>query len=326
MLPCLLALLLGAPVPTPAVSPLRQTGKAFGRPAEIEVRDLPRDAAREATGKALTEIAETERLSDLAGPGGGLAALNAAAGKEPQKPGPRLVAMLGHALAFCYWSEGANGPLGRDLNALWGLRAPIAAPPSADQTEKAAALTACTHLTVDPEKGTVALEAGGGLDLWGFAEGLAVDRAVEVLRENGAANGFVRIGSVQRGFGRGPAGKGWPVDLPQPPGLEEPVGRVYLRDHALAVAALADHPLGASTPYLSQRTGRPPEGIVSTVVVTELASEAQGLATSLFILGPREGQTRLGSLRPRPSVLWFMGTGAGAPLQVGYRWSDANRQ
>lgn len=322
MLTCLLALLLGAPLP----APVRQTETAFGRPAEIEVRDLSRDAAREAIGKALAEIAETERLTDGARPGSGLAALNAAAGQGPRKPDPRLAAMLAHALAFCYWSEGANGPLGRDLNALWGLRSPATAPPNADQTEKAAALTACTHLTVDPEKGTVALEAGSGLDLWGFAEGLAVDRAVEVLRQNGAVNGFVRIGSVQRGFGRGPGGKGWPVDLPQPPGLEEPVGRLYLRDHAVAVAALADHPLGASTPYLSHRTGRPTEGIVSTVVVTELAAEAQGLATSLFVLGPREGQTRLGSLRPRPSVLWFMGTGAGTPLQVGYRWSDVNRR
>lgn len=322
MLPCLLALLLGAPPP----ASVHQIDKAFGRPIEIEIRDQAPAAARETIGKALAEVAEMERLSDGTSPGGGLAALNAAAGKGPQKPDPRLLAMLAHALAFCYWSEGANGPLGRDLNALWGLRSAVAAPPNADQTEKAAALTACTRLTVDSEKGTVALEAGSGLDLWGFAEGLAVDRAVEVLRRNGAVNGFVRIGSVQRGFGRGPTGKGWPVDLPQPPGLEEPVGRVYLRDHAVAVAALADHPLGATTPYLSQRTGRPTEGIVSTVVVTELAAEAQGLATSLFILGPREGQTRLGSLRPRPSVLWFMGTGAGTPLQVGYRWSDANRQ
>jgi thiamine biosynthesis lipoprotein len=326
MLPCLLAFLLVAPASAAVPPPLRQADKAFGRPIEIEIRDQAPGAAREAIGKALAQVAETERLSDGASPGGGLGALNAAAGKGPQKPDPRLLAMLGQALAFCYWSEGANGPLGRDLNVLWGLRAPVAAPPAADTTEKAAALTACAHLIVDLDKGTAELEAGSGLDLWGFAEGLAVDRAVEVLRQNGAVNGFVRIGSVQRGFGRGPGGKGWPVDLPQPPGLEEPVGRVYLRDRALAVAALADHPLGATTPYLSQRTGRPPEGILSTLVVTELAAEAQGLATSLFILGPREGQTRLGSLRPRPSVLWFMGSGAGMPLQVGYRWSDVNRR
>lgn len=324
MLSYLLAFLLAAPVGVPP--PLRQADKAFGRPAEIEVRDLAPAAAREAIAKAFAQIAETERLSDAVRPDGGLAALNAAAGKGPQRPDPRLLAMLAQALAFCYWSEGAHGPLGRDLYALWGLRSAVAAPPDADQAEKAAALTACTRLTVDPEKGTAALEAGSGLDLWGFAEGAAVDGAVEVLRQNGAVNGFVRIGSVQRGFGKGPGGKGWPVELPQPPGLEEPAGRLYLRDHALAVAALADHPRAGAAPYLSQRTGRPPEGILAAMVVTELASDAQGLATSVFILGPREGQVRMGSVRPRPSVLWFMGSGAGTPLQVDYRWSEVSRR
>ncbi|HEV7504922.1 MAG TPA: FAD:protein FMN transferase [Thermoanaerobaculia bacterium] len=332
MLLCLLALLLGSPLPTAVVSPLRQADKAFGRPAEIEVRDLPREVAREAIKKAFAQIAEIERLSDTVRPDGGLAALNAAAGKGPQKPDPRLLAMLGRAGDFCDWSEGAHGPLGRDLYVLWGLRSKVAEPPNAEQVEKAAALTACKRLTVDSGKGTAELEAGSGLDLWGFAEGFAVDQATEALRQNGVVNGFVRIGSVQRGFGKGPAGKGWPVELPQPPGLEEPAGRLYLRDHALAVAALADHPLAppeppaVAAPYLNQRTGKAPEGILATVVVTELAADAQGLATSVFILGPREGQIRMGSMRPRPSVLWFLGSGAGAPLQVDYRWSDVSRR
>jgi thiamine biosynthesis lipoprotein len=325
MLPCLLALLLGAPLPVPEASPLRQADKAFGRPAEITVRDLPPEAAKEAMSRAFQQIAETERLADV-GPGGGLAALNAAAGKGPQKPDPRLLAMLGRASDYCFWSEGASGPLGRDLYALWGLRSAVGEPPTPEQAEKAAALTACSRLTVKPEQGTAALEAGSGLDLWGFAEGLAVDAAVEALRQNGVANGFVRIGAVQRGFGGGPAGKGWPVELPQLPGLEEPADHLLLRDRALAVASAADHPLGGAAPYLSQRTGRPPEGILAAAVLTESAADAQGLATSLFILGPREGQVRMGSVRPRPSVLWFLGTGAGAPVQVGYRWSEVSRR
>jgi FAD:protein FMN transferase len=325
MLLWLLIFILGAS-PSPEPSPQRLADKAFGRPAEIEVRDLPAATAREGIRKAFTAIAETERLADAARPDGGLTALNAAAGKGPQKQDPRLLTMLGRAADFCFWSEGAHGPLARDLYALWGLRSAVADPPSPDQVEKAASLTACTRLTVDPEKGTAELEAGSGLDLWGFAEGLAVDRAVEVLRQNGADNGFVRIGAVQRGFGAGPAGKGWPVELPRLPGLEEPAGHLFLRDHALAFASPPDHPGGGVAPYLNQRTGRPSEGVLAAVAVTEQAADAQGLATSLFILGPREGQVRLGSLRPRPSVLWFLGSGSGAPLQVDYRWSEVSRR
>jgi thiamine biosynthesis lipoprotein len=329
MISCLLACLLAAPLPAVAAgepAPLRQVEKAFGRPAEIEVRDLPAEAAREAIGRAFVQIAEAERLADGTRADGGLALLNAAAGKGPQKPDSRLLAMLGRASDFCSWSEGASGPLGRDLYALWGLRSKVAEPATPEQVEKAAALTACTHLALNPEKGTAELEAGSGLDLWGFAEGLAVDAAVEALRQGGVANGFVRIGAVQRGLGGGPSGKGWPVELPQLPGLEEPAEHLFLRDRALAVASVADHPLGEPSPYLSQRTGRPPEGILAAAVMTEAAADAQGLATSLFILGPREGQVRMGTLRPRPSVLWFLGTGAGAPVQVGYRWSEVGRR
>lgn len=324
MLSLLLVLLLGAP------SPLRLTDKVFGKPAEIEVRDLPQEVAQGLIRRAFAEIAELERLTDAARPDGGLAVLNAAAGKGPQTPDPRLLTLLGRARDFCFWSEGTHGPLGRDLYLLWGLRTPVAEAPPPERLAAAAGLTACTRLALDPQKGTAALDAGSGLDLWGFAEGFAVDRAVEILRQGGAGNGLVRIGAVQRGFGAGPAGKGWRVELPSLPGLEGPAGQLYLRDRALAFASPADHPAGsagASSPaYVSQRTGRPTEGVLATVTVTELAMDAQGLATSLFILGPREGQLRMGTLRPRPSILWFLGSGTGAPLQVDYRWSDVSRK
>lgn len=308
MLPLLLALLLGAP-PSPA-APLRLTSEAFGKPVEIEVRDLPRETSQEILQKALTEIAEIEKLA-----GAGISTLNAATGKGPQPVDPRLFPALSRARDFCVWSEGAQGPLGRDLYALW---ANPAEPPSPDQVEKAVGLAACDKLTLDPQKGTAALSEGSGLDLRGFAEGHAVDRAVEVLRKEGAANVFVRIGPVQRGLGAGPGGKGWPVALFQAPGQQEPPDRIYLRDRALAIASQGL--------YVNQRTGRPAQGVLATAAVTDLAADAQGLASALFITGPREGQLRLGSLRPRPSVRWFLGSAEGTPLLVDYRWSEVVRQ
>jgi len=305
MLPLLLALLLGAPAPSPA-APVRLAAQAFGQTLEIEVRDLPPEAAREIIRKALTEVAEAERLADLT-------ALNAAAGKGPQPVDPRLLALLAVARDFCFWSDGAHGPLGRDLYS------PVPDPPSPERLEQAAGLATCDRLTLDPQKGTAALAAGSGLELRGFAEGYAVDRAAEALRLGGAANAFITIGAVRRGLGLGAGGKGWAVVLPQVPGQEEPTGRVFLRDQSLAVAAQSDR-------YVNQRTGQPAQGVLTIVTVTDLAVDAQGLAAALLIAGPREGQLRLGSLRPRPSVLWFMGTGSGAPLLVDYRWSAVSRR
>jgi FAD:protein FMN transferase len=321
MLPLLLALLLGAD-PQPSVQPLRLAGQAFGRPMEVEVRDLPRAAADEAIRRAFTEVAEMETLIDSGG-----AALTAAAGKGPQAVDARLLPLLDRAWNFCLWSEGAHGPLGRDLYALSGLRAPVAEPPARERWEEARNRAACNHMALDKARGTANLAAGAGLDFWGFAEGYAVDRAVEALRQRGVSNALVRIGTVHRGFGPGPGDKGWPVRLPQVPGLEEPPGLVYLKDRALAVAAQSDHPQPASgkPPYLNQRRGLPAQSVLMTMTVSHLGIDAQGLATALLIVGPREGQLRIGSLRPRPSVLWFLGSGTGSPLQVDYRWSDVSR-
>jgi thiamine biosynthesis lipoprotein ApbE len=323
MLPLLFALLLGAPAPAVPAGPPRLTAQAFGQPVEVEVRGLPEDAGREAAGQALLEIAEVERLASA-----GLAALNAAAGQAPRPVDRRLLDILTRARSFCVWSDGAHGPLARDLYAAWGLHSasPGTAAPLPERVAQAAELTACDRLTLDPQQGTAALAAGSGLDLLGFAEGAAVDRAVEVLRQRKAGNGFVRVGAVRRGFGAGPAGKGWPVALPQVPGLEEPPAELYLRDASLAVASQSDHPLqGAEASYLVQRTGKPARGVVMTAAVTELALDAQGLATTMLINGAREGQLRLGSLIPKPSVLWFVGSGTGPPLVVGYRWSEVIR-
>jgi len=321
MLPLLLALALGAPAPLLS-SPVRQSAQAFGKPMDIELRGLPAEEAREAIAQAIAEVVAFQRLADA-----GVAALNAAAGKGPQPVDPRILAVLARARSFCDWSDGAHGPFGRDLYALWGLRSPVAESPGPDQVRQAASAATCDRLALDPQKGTATLAAGSGLDLLGFVEGAAVDQAVDVLRQRKAGDGFVRIGPVQRGFGPGPGGKGWPVALPQFPGQEGPADQVYLRDRSIATASQADHPLqGVAQSYLNQRTGLPVSGTLATVAVSELAVDAEGLATSMLILGPRAGQIRIGTLRPRPSLLWFLGSGEGAPLVVDYRWSDIMRR
>jgi thiamine biosynthesis lipoprotein len=318
MLPFLLALLVGAAPALAAPAPTQ----AFGQPVEIQIRGLSEEASREAVQKALAGVAEMERLTTDA-----TAALSAAAGKGPQPVDPRLLDTLTRAWSFCQWSESAHGPLGKDLYALWGLRSKIEDPPGSDAVLQAVKTAECDRLALDPQKKTATLAAGSGLDLVGFAEGAAVDRAVEILRERKVANAFVRVGPVQRGLGPGPAGRGWPVLLPQVPGLEEHADQVYLRDQSLAVAASSDHPLqGGTSSYLNQRTGSPAQGVLTAVAVTELAVDAQGLATTMLILGPREGELRMGTLRPRPSLLWFLGTGEGAPLLVNYRWTDFTRR
>jgi thiamine biosynthesis lipoprotein len=327
MLSLSLLLLLGSPQvqiqsSPQEIRPVRVAASAFGKPVEIEVRDLPSDTARTAIQSALDEIAEIERLTRGE-------ALNAAAGQGQQAIDARLMPLLVRAQEFCFWSDGAHGPLGRDLYEAWGLRGPSAGTPGVpdpERLEHAKTTANCNALRLYPSKGTAELATGARIDLSGFAEGQAVDRAVEVLRQKGVGNGFVQIGAVQRAFGGGVDGRGWKVLLPQFPGMDQPAGRFRLRDRAASVLSIDRESMKigdqAVLPYLNQRTGMPAQGVAGIATVTELAVDAQALAIAMALTGPREGQLRLGSLRPNPSVLWFLGNGSGAPLQMDHRWGE----
>jgi thiamine biosynthesis lipoprotein ApbE len=307
-----------------AATTLRFAGQALGVPAEVELAGLDRAAAEAAAAAAFEELARTEAaLRDLAE-----RSARAAGGVFPLT-GPDLE-LLERAQGFCLWSDGATGPLGGALYAAWGLRSPVAGRPGADRLAEAAATAGCARLLLDRAVESARLAPGSELELFPFAAGWAVDRAVAALTAAGAANGCARVGAVVRGFGAGADGRGWPVDPPAVPGLEEPLARFWLRDQAAALLTALDPPLLSPgervLPYLDLRSGRPPAGIQLVIAVTDLAVDARALAQTMFALGARPGQLLLGSLRPAPAVLWLLGSGEGEPVLTASNWSRVVRR
>jgi thiamine biosynthesis lipoprotein len=331
------SLLLGAlGLQAPAVpaadgaTPLRLSATVFGGRAVVEVRDLEPAAAQAAVRAALDTIRELDALSDPRGSApDGLGALNRAAGAGPQALQPRLMQLLGRAKTFCDWSEGAHGPLGGKLYALWGLRGAAPGLPNPERLEAARAAAACDRLRLEPATGRANLAEGSEVDPWGFAAGFAVDEAIAALRASGVKNGWASAGGAQRGFGGGPAGKGWPATLPQVSGSAHPPDSVLLVDQALAFADRDSQRMRAGgeefAPYLDQRRGRPTEGMLLVAASSEQAIDAQALAVAAFVMGNREAQFRMGNLRPKPALFWAAGSGEGEPMILSSGWSAMRR-
>lgn len=329
-------LAVGAPALAagPPPEPVRMAAEAFGQAMEIEVRGLPQDQARTAIEAAMEEILEIEALARVDGDGegtsakNGIARLNAAARGQAVALDPRILALLSRSRDFCIWSRGAHGPLGGRLYRLWGLHDDSGSArglPRGTALSEAVASAQCNRLALDASAGTATLAAGSSVDLWGFAQGYAVDRALAVLSDRGCDNAWVEVGWVRRGIGGGPDGYGWRLTLPVVEGYTQPLDEVWIRDRAVALTRADEEPLVIGgdlyPPFLDQNSGQPAEGVQAVIASSELAVDAQGLATAMMILGNRRGQSLLGGLRPLPSVLWMLGDGTGSPLLAAYQWS-----
>lgn len=93
--------------------------------------------------------------------------------------------------------------------------------------------------------------APGRLDLGGIAKGFAVDRAVEALRAHGIRGGLVNAGGDLAVFGPAPR----PVDLRDPRRPGAVLGRILVRDRALAASAPAQ-PGAAPSVIVEPATGK----------------------------------------------------------------------
>ena len=148
---------------------------------------------------------------------------------------------------------------------------------------------------------------GMRIGLAGIAKGYGVDRAVELLLARGFGNVVVDGGGDLRAEGRDIDGP-WAVNIAHP---RRP-GEIFqtIRVTRGAVVTSGDYLRyferdGVRYHHIiDPATGRPASRSIAVTVVAGTATDADALATGLFVLGPEQGLALLGSL-PGVEALYF---------------------
>jgi FAD:protein FMN transferase len=125
------------------------------------------------------------------------------------------------------------------------------------------------------------------VDLGGIAKGHAVDRAVEVLRENQDLSGWVNAGGDMRAFGVNTV----PVQVRNPHQPLYAGALALLHDNALATTANYSARSGLATAgvILDPLTSTEPQRFRSASVRAATCAVADALAKSVFLLRERAG-------------------------------------
>jgi thiamine biosynthesis lipoprotein len=222
-----------------------------------------------------------------------VSALNRQAARRAVIIEPALFALIEDSLRYSRETEGAFDITVGPLMEAWGFFRGQGRVPTTAELARVIERVGYRHVRLDSGRREVRFDREGvELDLGGIAKGYAVDRAVEILRENGVTAALVSSGtSSLYALGAPPGERGWKVNLRDPLEAGKVGDVVWLKDYSLSVSGNYEKffTLQGRTyaHIMDPRTGRPVENMLATAVLARRTTESDALSTAFFVLGPR---------------------------------------
>ncbi len=128
--------------------------------------------------------------------------------------------------------------------------------------------------------------------LGGVAKGYIVDKVIDLIRSEGIISVLVNAGGDIRASGAKPDGAPWKISLENPDDTSQQIVEFALSDMAIATSGNYYRyfdPDKKVHHIIDPRTGFPANSCISVTVISENATNADILATAVFVLGPEDG-------------------------------------
>jgi FAD:protein FMN transferase len=259
---------------------------------------------------------EIDRIEDLLSnyrPTSELSRISREAGNGPVTTDPETFAFLERAVDTSRRSSGAFDITVGPLMRAWGFFFNHGRIPSDDELAALRKQTGWSNISLDPRTRTVSFanRVSMELDPGGIGKGYAVDRVVELLRQQGVKAALISAGSSSiYGLGSPPGTEGWPVNVPDPAETGKVLSVVSLKDLSLSTSACTEKFFIKDghryCHILNPHTMRPVEGVLQTTILAPSAADSDALSTATFVMG-KHGFAKLLSGYPGASGLLVSG-------------------
>ena len=178
----------------------------------------------------------------------------------------------------------------------WGFTTQNYRVPEDSELKELLKLTDASKIQYDEKNQKVSFDQDGmKIDFGGIAKGYTSARIMDIFREHGVESGLANLGGNVQVLGTKTDGSQWRVAIQSPSSEEEYLGILTTQDKAVITS-------GGYERYFEQdgktyhhiiepRTGYPAEnGLISVSIVSSDGTLADGLSTSLFIMGEEKAE------------------------------------
>ncbi len=135
-------------------------------------------------------------------------------------------------------------------------------------------------------------EEGMKITLGGIAKGYAVDEALEVIKGMGIKYALVDAGGDISTLGSKPRGELWSIALVNPDDTSQSLATFRVHDRAVATSGNYERyfdPEKKAGHILNPKTGYSANECISITIIAESCTQADILATAVFVMGPENG-------------------------------------
>lgn len=270
----------------------------MGTLVEISVHEKDKEIANTSIQKAFHEIRRLENLLSIHIQNSEVSKINRAAGKTAVPVSQEVIEVIQRSL---FWSEKTKGAFDITIGPaqeLWDFEK--SSPPS--KASIAEAIKKIDSAKIQLGQHTVFLtEEKMAINLGAIAKGYAVDKAIQILKNNKIKNALINAGGDLKTLGKNPERLPWKIGLQHPRKPESLLASFSILEKAVATS-------GDYQKYfeldgkryhhiLDPKTGYPSTGSISATAIANNVMDADALSTALFVLGPEKGIALLDSLR-----------------------------
>ncbi len=286
-----LACLAGTPQGAP-LQRLEANVDAMGTTYTIVAYGSDGNRLRAAVEDASEEARRLDRLLSNYLPGSEWSQVNSLAAKQAVRVSPELFQLLAACVEYSRQSEGAFDITVGPLMKVWGFYKGTGHLPHRAEIRGALGRIGYQNIVLDPKNNTVRFARDGvEIDPGGIGKGYAVDKMVDILKEDGIMSALVSAGgSSIYGIGAPPNEKrGWHVTIRDPKDAAKSVAELWLHDNSLSTSGNYEKFFFAEgrmySHIMDPRTGYPAEGMLSASVVAPKTLDSEAWTKPYYIRG-----------------------------------------
>lgn len=272
----------------------KRTTLLMGGRFDISIAAKDSLTAEQNINEVITEITRIENLISDWKPDSQVSQVNQNAGVKPIKVDREVFELTQRAIKFSEITNGSFDVSFAAMDRIWKFDGSMTEMPSAEAIKKSVEKVGYRNIILDSVESTIFLKLKGmKIGFGALGEGYATDKCRAMMIAKGIQAGIINGSGDMSIWGKQPNGQPWKIGITNPFKPEKVLAVVPLNQGAVTTSGSYEKFVVFNgkrySHIINPATGYPATGLCSVTVFGPNAETANGLSTSLMVLGQKEG-------------------------------------